>query len=112
VFHPLCAFVDHGPANTSDLLGRIPPDVSTEAYDAVDQIRDGAWVAEPTHLIDLSCWPTSPPAERHTPVPTAHRNSMNSGVATTTRIREPDSGPSDAYRDRSTDRSHLTTDPG
>ena len=30
----------------------------TEAYDAHDQIRDGAWVAELTHLMDLTSWPT------------------------------------------------------
>ena len=29
----------------------------TPAYDAVDDVRDGAWVAELTHLMDLSGWP-------------------------------------------------------
>jgi len=28
--------------------------VWTEAYDAHDQVRDGAWVAELTHLMDLT----------------------------------------------------------
>ena len=46
------------PANTADLLALIPEDVWTPAYDAHDQIRDGAWVAELTHLLDLSGWPT------------------------------------------------------
>jgi len=31
--------------------------VWTEAYDAHDQVRDGAWVAELTHLMDLTSWP-------------------------------------------------------
>ena len=30
----------------------------TEAYDAHDQVRDGAWVAELTDLLDLTAWPT------------------------------------------------------
>jgi hypothetical protein len=45
------------PENTPDLLRRIPADVWTPAYDAHDTIRDGAWVAELTHLMDLSSWP-------------------------------------------------------
>lgn len=45
------------PDNTPDLLRRIPEDVWTEAYDAHDQVRDGAWVAELTDLMDLTSWP-------------------------------------------------------
>jgi hypothetical protein len=45
------------PHNTSDLLELIPADVWTPAYDAHDQIRDGAWVAELTGLLDMSKWP-------------------------------------------------------
>jgi len=45
------------PHNTSDLLELIPADVWTPAYDAHDQIRDGAWVAELTELLDMSKWP-------------------------------------------------------
>lgn len=45
------------PENTPDLLRRIPDQVWTEAYDAVDKVRDGAWVAELTHLLDLTGWP-------------------------------------------------------
>ena len=45
------------PENTPDLLKLIPEQVWTAAYDAVDQIRDGAWVAELTDLLDLSSWP-------------------------------------------------------
>ena len=45
------------PDNTPDLLKLIPDDVWTPAYDAYDQIRDGAWVAELTHLMDLTGWP-------------------------------------------------------
>ena len=45
------------PHNTSDLLELIPAGVWTPAYDAHDQIRDGAWVAELTALLDLTGWP-------------------------------------------------------
>ena len=45
------------PDNTPDLLRLIPKDVWTPAYDAHDQVRDGAWVAELTGLMDLSGWP-------------------------------------------------------
>jgi Transposase DDE domain group 1 len=46
------------PHNTSDLLDLIPADVWTPAYDAHDEIRDGAWVAELTSLLDMSGWPS------------------------------------------------------
>ena len=42
------------PHNTSDLLELIPAGVWTPAYDAHDQICDGAWVAELTGLLDMS----------------------------------------------------------
>ncbi len=45
------------PENTPHLLTLIPQDVWAPAYDAADQVRDGAWVAELTHLMDLSAWP-------------------------------------------------------
>ncbi|WP_100502291.1 IS1380 family transposase [Geodermatophilus chilensis] len=45
------------PANTADLLTQIPAEVWTPAYDAHDQIREGAWVAELTGLLDLTSWP-------------------------------------------------------
>ena len=45
------------PDNTPDLLRLIPDQVWTPAYDAVDDVRDGAWVAELTHLLDLTGWP-------------------------------------------------------
>ena len=45
------------PHNTADLLALIPKDVWTPAYDAHDAIRDGAWVAELTDLLDLTSWP-------------------------------------------------------
>jgi len=45
------------PENTPDLLRRIPEHVWTPAYDAVDAVRDGASVAELTHLMSLSGWP-------------------------------------------------------
>jgi hypothetical protein len=45
------------PDHTPDLLARIPDQVWTEAYDAHDQVRDGAWVAELTGLLDHTGWP-------------------------------------------------------
>ena len=45
------------PANTPELLALIPDHAWTPAYDAHDQIRDGAWVAELTGLLDMSKWP-------------------------------------------------------
>lgn len=45
------------PDNTPDLLKRIPANVWAPAYDAHDKVRDGAWVAELTGLLDLSAWP-------------------------------------------------------
>jgi hypothetical protein len=45
------------PANTPDLLAKIPENAWTPAYDAHDQVRDGAWVAELTGLMDLGSWP-------------------------------------------------------
>ncbi len=45
------------PDNTAQLLTKIPAEVWTPAYDADNQIRDGAWVAELTGLLDLTGWP-------------------------------------------------------
>ncbi|PFG33032.1 IS1380 family transposase [Sanguibacter antarcticus] len=45
------------PENTPDLLARIPERVWAPALDAHDQVRDGAWVAELTDLMDLTAWP-------------------------------------------------------
>ena len=45
------------PDHTPDVLQRIPENVWTPAYDAHDQVRDGAWVAELTDLLDLTGWP-------------------------------------------------------
>jgi DDE family transposase len=45
------------PDNTPELLKKIPAEVWTPAYDTHDQIRDGAWVAELSGLLDLAGWP-------------------------------------------------------
>lgn len=45
------------PDNTPDLLKLIPEEVWVPALDAHDEIRDGAWVAELTDLMDLTGWP-------------------------------------------------------
>jgi len=45
------------PENTPDLLALIPERVWTPALDAHDEIRDGAWVAELTGLMNLTSWP-------------------------------------------------------
>lgn len=39
-------------------IAMIPKEVWTPAYDADGKVRDGAWVAELTSLLDLSGWPT------------------------------------------------------
>ncbi len=51
------------PADTANILDAIPEQVWTPAYDAPDrdgkiQVRDGAWVAELTNLLNLDGWPT------------------------------------------------------
>jgi hypothetical protein len=45
------------PDNTPDLLALIPDQVWAPAYDASDQVRDGAWVADLTGLLNLTGWP-------------------------------------------------------
>jgi hypothetical protein len=45
------------PSNTAELLTKIPAEVWAPASDAHDQVRDGAWVAEITGLLDLTGWP-------------------------------------------------------
>jgi hypothetical protein len=46
------------PDHTPDLLEHIDEAGAwTPAYDAHDQVRDGAWVAELTDLLDLTSWP-------------------------------------------------------
>ena len=42
---------------TASSSPRSPTQVWTPAYDADDQVRDGAWVAELTDLLDLTGWP-------------------------------------------------------
>jgi len=43
---------------TAAAVDRIPEHVWTPAYDAGGKVRDGAWVAELTGLIDLTGWPS------------------------------------------------------
>ena len=45
------------PDDLGPVLAKIPPRVWAPAYDADGQIRDGAWIAELTGLLDLSGWP-------------------------------------------------------
>jgi hypothetical protein len=45
------------PDTTPELLARIPEHVWAPAYDAHDRVRDGAWVAELTELLNLTGWP-------------------------------------------------------
>ena len=45
------------PSTTAELLTKIPAEVWAPACDAHDEVRDGAWVAELTGLLDLSSWP-------------------------------------------------------
>jgi hypothetical protein len=45
------------PGDAEQVLARIPESVWAPALDAHDEIRDGAWVAELTGLLDLKGWP-------------------------------------------------------
>jgi hypothetical protein len=45
------------PANTGELLTQLPEQVWQPAYDSDGKVRDGAWVAELTGLMNLTCWP-------------------------------------------------------
>jgi hypothetical protein len=45
------------PEDTEQLLRRIPTCVWAPAYDGDGEVRDGAWVAELTGMLDLSGWP-------------------------------------------------------
>ena len=45
------------PTDTGELLKKIPASVWTPAYNAHGDIRDGAWVAELTGLLNLTGWP-------------------------------------------------------
>jgi hypothetical protein len=40
-----------------DAIGKIPAGAWTPAYDGDGQVRDGAWVADITGLLDLAGWP-------------------------------------------------------
>ncbi len=46
------------PDNAADLVALIPTQVWAPAIDADGDVRDGAWVAEVTDLLDLTSWPT------------------------------------------------------
>ena len=41
----------------ADAILKVPAAAWTPAYDADGQMRPGAWVAEITGMLDLSCWP-------------------------------------------------------
>ncbi len=45
------------PDDIGDAIMKIPARVWTPAYDSDGGVRDGAWVAELTGLLDLSSWP-------------------------------------------------------
>jgi hypothetical protein len=41
----------------AEAIGKVPADAWTPAYDGDGQVRDGAWVADITGLLDLGSWP-------------------------------------------------------
>ena len=45
------------PGDAGELIEQIPATVWQPAYDADGEVRDGAWVAELTGLLDLTGWP-------------------------------------------------------
>jgi hypothetical protein len=46
------------PDHTADLLAKIPESAWSPALDADGEVRDGAWVAELTGLLNLTTWPS------------------------------------------------------
>jgi hypothetical protein len=46
------------PDGAEHLIDTVPASAWTPAYDAAGVVRDGAWVAELTGLLDLGSWPT------------------------------------------------------
>jgi Transposase DDE domain group 1 len=60
----MTAWADHGPSvgftitgDIREAIGKVPAGAWTPAYDGDGQVRDGAWVADITGLLDLSSWP-------------------------------------------------------
>ena len=45
------------PHNTPDLLKALPEEAWSRALDAEGEVREGAWVAELTGIMDLTSWP-------------------------------------------------------
>jgi hypothetical protein len=43
--------------DVQDAIGKVPEDGWTPAYDGDGQVREGAWVADVTGLLDLDGWP-------------------------------------------------------
>ena len=48
---------DHHRGHRTTAIGKVPADAWTPAYDGDGQVRDGAWVADITGLLDLDGWP-------------------------------------------------------
>lgn len=46
------------PGDVTEQLAKIPPEVWTPAYNSDGEIREGAWVAEITGLLNLTSWPS------------------------------------------------------
>jgi len=44
-------------SEVAEAIGKVPARAWTPAYDSDGQVRDGAWVAELTGLLDLRSWP-------------------------------------------------------
>ena len=43
--------------DVQDAIGKVPADAWAPAYDGDGKVRDGAWVADITGLLELDCWP-------------------------------------------------------
>ncbi len=43
--------------DVQEAIGKVPASAWTPAYDSDGQVRDGAWVADITGMLDLSSWP-------------------------------------------------------
>jgi hypothetical protein len=109
------------PFHTAELLEKIPADVWTPALDADGEVRDGAWVAELTGLLDLTGWPAGMRviARKERPHPGAqlrltdadgHR--ITAFATNTTRGQLPDLELRHRRRARAEDRIRIAKDTG
>ena len=109
------------PNNTADLLTLMPDDVWTPAYNSDGQVREGAWVAELTGMLNLRGWPAGMRviARKERPHPGAQLRITDADglrvtafVTNTTRGQLPDPELRHRRRARAEDRIRCAKDTG